>query len=280
MADIDLFDLRATHNSHRWFLPVTQDVTVGPPGKKFLFGGVGLASSITAMERTTGRPAIWATAQYLSFANPPSIVDLDVIVPRSGNNVTQARVVGHVADSEIFTVNAALGERANDVEGQWANMPSVPPPQDCPAMPRWNPSDKDMHDKIDLRVAKGRYGDARGDGQFSEDGHAVLWARGPAGTPMTSGLLAIVADFVPSATGHALGRHAGANSLDNTIRLRQLVETEWMCLDIRIHGVRSGFVHGRMHIFSQDGVLMATASQSAILRLFQPRPAVAKPAVD
>jgi acyl-CoA thioesterase len=41
-----------------------------------------------------------------------------------------------------------------------------------------------------------------------------------------------------------------------------------MCLDIRIHGVRSGFVHGRMHIFSHDGLLMATASQSAILRLF------------
>jgi len=271
MADTDLFDLRATHNSHRWFLPVTQDVTVGPPGKKFLFGGVGLASSITAMERTTGRPTIWATAQYLSYAHPPDIVDLDVIVPRSGNNVTQARVVGHVADTEIFTVNAALGERANEVEGQWANMPQVDAPQDCPPMPRWHPNDKDMHDKIELRVAKGRYGDARADGQFSEDGHAVLWGRALGGEPVTSGLLAIMADFVPSATGHALGRHAGANSLDNTIRIRQLVETEWMCLDIRIHGVRSGFVHGRMHIFSADGVLMATASQSAILRLFAPK---------
>jgi acyl-CoA thioesterase len=267
----DLFDMRPTHNSHRWFLPVTQDVTVGPPGKKFLFGGVGLASSITAMERTTGRPTIWATAQYLSYAHPPQIVDLDVIVPRSGNNVTQARVVGHVADTEIFTVNAALGERPNEVEGQWAQKPDVPLPEDCPPMPRWNPQDKDMHDKIDLRVAKGRYGDARADGQFSEDGHAVLWARAVDGAPMTSGLLAIVADFVPSATGHALGQHAGANSLDNTIRIRQLVETEWMALDIRIHGVRSGFVHGRMHIFSQDGVLMATASQSAILRLFPGR---------
>ena len=77
----------------------------------------------------------------------------------------------------------------------------------------------------------------------------------------------MLADFVPSGTGHALGRHAGADSLDNTIRIRELVQTEWMLLDIRIHGVRSGFVHGRMHIFSQDGILMATGSQSAILRL-------------
>lgn len=267
MADTDLFDLRPTHNSHRWYLPVTQDVTVGPPGKKFLFGGVGLASSITAMERTTGRPTIWATTQYLSYAHPPQFVDLDVVVPRSGNNVTQARVTGHVADTEIFTVNAALGERDNEVEGQWAQVPEAPPPLDCPPMPRFHPEEKDLHDRVELHVAKGRYGSARADGKFSEDGHAVLWARA-AGTPMSSGLLAIIADFVPSATGHALGRHAGANSLDNTIRIRQLVETEWMLCDIRIHGVRSGFVHGRMHIFSQDGVLMATASQSAILRLF------------
>jgi acyl-CoA thioesterase II len=267
MAETELFDLRPTHNSHRWVLPVTQDVTVGPPGRKFLFGGVGLASAITAMERTTGRPTIWATAQYLSYAHPPQILDLDVVVPRSGNAITQARAVGQVADTEIFTVNAALGSRANEVEGQWAGLPDVAKPEDCPPMPRWHPHDKDMHDKFDLRVAKGRYGDARGDGQFSEDGHAVLWGRAVNTTPVTSGLLAMLADFVPSGTGHALGRHAGANSLDNTIRIRELVQTEWMLLDIRIHGVRSGFVHGRMHIFSQDGILMATGSQSAILRL-------------
>ena len=264
-----LFDLRPTHNTHRWTLPVTPTVTVGPPGRKFMFGGVGLASAITAMERTTGRPTIWATAQYLSYAHPPQIVDLDVIVPRAGNAVTQARVVGHVQDTEILTVNAALGARDNEVEGQWATPPSVPPPDDCPPMPRFHPEEKDLHDQIDLRVAKGRYGDARGDGTFSEDGHAVLWARSTVNEPMSSGLLAIIADFVPSATGHALGRHAGANSLDNTIRIRALEETEWMLCDIRIHGVRNGFVHGRMHIFSDSGALMATASQSAILRLMK-----------
>ena len=74
------FELRATHNRHRWHLPVKLGLTVGPPGHKFLFGGVGLASAIRALEQTTGRPVIWATAQYLSFANPPDIVDVDVIV--------------------------------------------------------------------------------------------------------------------------------------------------------------------------------------------------------
>ena len=72
------FDLRATHNPHRWHLPLTPELCVGPPGQMFMFGGVGLASAIAAMEGTTGRPLIWATAQYLSYARPPSVVDLDV----------------------------------------------------------------------------------------------------------------------------------------------------------------------------------------------------------
>ncbi len=62
----ELFDLRSTHNPNRYVLPVEPKLCVGPPGKKFLFGGVGLAASVAAMERTTGRACIWATAQYLS----------------------------------------------------------------------------------------------------------------------------------------------------------------------------------------------------------------------
>lgn len=263
----ELFDLRQTHNPHRWVLPVEARICVGPPENSFLFGGVGLAASITAMERTTGRPVIWATAQYLSYAKPEEFLDVDVIVPKQGKHVTQARVVGHVGDREILTVNAALGARPQDVSAQWARMPEVPPPAECESMPHFQVATRDLHHQFDMRVAKGRYGNAR-KGELSSDGHAVLWGRPKEHRPVTSGLLAIIADYVPSATGHALGRFAGANSLDNTIRIRELRDTEWMCCDIRIHGVNAGFVHGRMHVFAEDGTLLATASQSGIMRLW------------
>ena len=42
-------------------------------GFAFMFGGVGLAAAVGAMERTCERPVIWATAQYLSYARPPSV---------------------------------------------------------------------------------------------------------------------------------------------------------------------------------------------------------------
>ena len=77
----------------------------------------------------------------------------------------------------------------------------------------------------------------------------------------------LIADWMPAGFGHALGRRAGGNSLDNTIRVLRLVPTEWVLCDIRVHGIASGFGHGLMHLWGEDGTLLATASQSVIMRL-------------
>lgn len=260
-------DLQATHNPNRWHLSIIDRLTVGPPGKAFMFGGVGLASAVMAMEKTCERPAIWATAQYLSFANPPSVMDLDVIVPVHGKYNSQARVISHVGDREVLTVNAALGERPSEYSEQWAFMPEVAKPEDCDPRPqRFQKDGESLHKHIDARVVKGRYGIGASEGELSEDGHVQLWVRMKDDLPIDSSALCIFADFVPSAVGNALGRDAGGNSLDNTIRFRQIVPTDWVLCDIQIHGVHGGFVHGRMHLFAQDGTLMASASQSLILR--------------
>ena len=66
--------------------------------------------------------------------------------------------------------------------------------------------------------------------------------------------------------GNALGYAAGGNSLDNTIRIVNLAPTDWVLCDIGIHGIHAGFGHGAMRIFARDGALMATASQSVIVR--------------
>jgi len=63
----------------------------------------------------------------------------------------------------------------------------------------------------------------------------------------------------------------GGNSLDNTLRVVRLVPTEWVLLDISVHGVDHGFGHGLVHMFAQDGTLLATASQSCIVRFWKPQ---------
>jgi acyl-CoA thioesterase-2 len=260
------FDLRATHNPHRWFMPLSPAVCVGRADNLFMFGGVGLASAIGAMERTCGRPVIWATAQYLSYARPPSVVDLDVWTPAVGKHITQARVIGHVGDKEIFTVNAALGARPSEFSRQWLAMPDAPRPEDCEPADHWRGVGHGLHSRIEVRVAKGRYGADR-DGNPEEDGRSLLWIRPRERFAIDASMLAIMADFVPSGIGNALGRNAGGNSLDNTLRVRRIVPTEWVLCDIRILGVHGGFGHGAMYLFAQDGELMATASQTLIVRV-------------
>jgi acyl-CoA thioesterase len=265
----DFLGLRPTHNPHRWVLPVTPGICTRVD---FLFGGCGLAACVAAMEATTGRPLVWATAQYLAYAAPGSYLDIDVVVPVAGKQTTQARAVGHVNDREILTVNAALGRRDLPVEGQWPEMPDVPPPDACPPMPPWpGPTDR-IDSRFEIRVARGTPLRGRPQAAPSADGRSALWVRVPEGVDVTAGALAIVADWMPSGIGQALGRLAGGNSLDNTLRILRPVPTTWVLCDIRIDGVHDGFAHGHILLWSQDGVLMATGGQSAIVRLFDDVP--------
>jgi acyl-CoA thioesterase-2 len=255
--------LESTHNPYRWALPVTPGVCT--PGN-FLFGGCGLGAAIAALEGTTGRPLVWATGQYLSYARPPEVLDLDVTVAVSGHHVTQARVVGHVADREVITVNAALGHRDTPESGTWATMPEVPRPEGCdPRETRTATNGDTLHDRLDIRMANARsFLDFPGPG--SPDGRSSLWARLPQVLDMSSASLAILGDYVPFGIAQALGIWAGGNSLDNTLRIGRLTDTEWVLLDVRIHQIVNGFGYGDVHLWSEEGVLLATASQSTIVR--------------
>jgi acyl-CoA thioesterase II len=256
----EFLGLRTTHNPRRWYLPVERKLCTR---EGFLFGGCGLAAAVTALEASTGRPLVWATGQYLSFARTPAVLDLDVIVPVIGRHTTQARAIGMVGDQEIFTVNAALGSRSQDITGQWAQMLDVPRPEDCPPLPALPTSAGTIHDQVELRVARGR----QRDGTPSPDGRCALWVRLPRELDRSAAGLAIVADWVPYGIGQALGRLAGGTSLDNTIRLFEVVPTDWVLCDIHVHGIAKGFGHGRVHLWSEDARLMATGSQSLIVRV-------------
>ena len=95
----------------------------------------------------------------------------------------------------------------------------------------------------------------------------MLWSRIPEVLDGVDGAaLAVLGDFVPMGVGQALGVRGGGNSLDNTLRIVDLVPTDWLLMDIRIHAVERGFGHGLVHMFAEDGTLLSTASQSCIVR--------------
>ena len=264
----EFLGLEATHNPHRWYLPVVPGISTG---HQFLFGGCALGAAIEAMERTTGRPLVWATGQYLSYAHPPEILDIDVTIAVEGRQITQARAVGHVGDREIVTVNAALGRLTDPDSGTWSRPPVVPPPAECPLRTLRMPGEESIMSRTEVRLANAReWGDL--DGTPNADGRSALWARLPDLLESSAATLAILGDYVPFGISQALGVMGGGNSLDNTLRIVQVVPTEWVLLDIRIDAVADGFGTVTVLLWAEDGTLLATASQSTIVRRFVPEP--------
>lgn len=244
----------------RWRLPVTRELCSGFGA---LFGGVGLGASVESVEAEFGRPVVWATAQFLSFARPPSVVDITVTEIVRGHRSSQVRAVGRVAREEIFAVAGAAGRRPPVAEGSWALRPDVPDPDQCP--PRtFTPQHRGtLADRLEIRLAN-----ARGPEELPGspgNGRSSLWVRLP-DLESSSAALSIVGDYVPFGISQALGRRAGGNSLDNTVRVVHRHPTEWILADIRVHAIADGFGHGLVHLWADDGTLLATASQSTVVR--------------
>ena len=78
--------------------------------------------------------------------------------------------------------------------------------------------------------------------------------------------LAIIADYMPSVLGDALEGQIFCTSLDNTLRLGQPRPTEWVLCDNRMTYTEGGFGYGTGYLWSESGHLLATATQSMIVR--------------
>lgn len=271
MDALKFLGLERTQNRLRWALPVTE--AISSPGG-FLYGGCGLAAAIAALEAATDRPLVWASAQYLSFARPGELVDIEVTVPVSRRQVSQGRAIARVGDREVLTVNAALGHRVMDLAGTWETMPGVPAPPDCDALDLWHPNDtKSVSTRLEVRVAAGR-GHSQLPGPAIPTGRSALWAKVPEIQELSSASLAVLGDFLPFGISQALGLQAGGNSLDNTLRIGQIVPTDWVLLDIRMHQLERGFGHGTLFLWTEKGALIGTASQSTIIRMWDEMPSM------
>ncbi len=134
-------------------------------------------------------------------------------------------------------------------------------------MPRM-PGNDSIMERIDVRLADAISMEEL-PGPPQPGGRSALWAQIPDVLEMSAATLAILGDYVPFGIGQALGAQAGGNSLDNTLRVAKLVPTEWVLLDIRIDAIANGFGHGVVHLWAQDGTLLASASQSTIVRYWQ-----------
>jgi acyl-CoA thioesterase len=253
--------LEPTDDPLRWRLPVTSAVCT--PGR-FLYGGCGLAAGIVALEAASGRPVVWATAQYLAYAPTGSVVEWEAVVAASGRNTTQGRAIGRLGDAEVLTVNAALGRHDIDMEGTWVEAPTVPAPEDCPVLEIPPMFADSVLVRVEQRMARGRL--MRDLDGSPGDARSAFWARVPGHLEPSAATLAVIGDYVSGGVSQPLGVRTMGRSLDNTLRVARLVPTEWILCDIQMHALAHGFGHGLAHLWAQDGTLLGTASQSISVR--------------
>ena len=73
--------------------------------------------------------------------------------------------------------------------------------------------------------------------------------------------------MVPVAVARAAGKMGAGSSLDNSLRfVGGVADAEWLLLELRGELARGGFGHGTVRVWTQDGRLVATGSQSASMR--------------
>ena len=246
-----------------WGFEVNERVIT--PGN-FLFGGCGLASALVALEEASGRPTIWATAQYLSYAPLGSFVTVKTDLAVVGGRVTQARATAFTHGREILTVNAALGTGELTAPTPWVTMPEVKAPEECPIRVMPERFNRSIFNHLETRIALGRSFEQIDGAPGSPT--SALWSRVPGHFDPSAATLAIFGDYVAGGVTQPLGFSTIGRSLDNTIRIATLEPTEWVLTEIHMHALSGGFAQGTAFMWSGTGTLLATASQSIAAKIW------------
>lgn len=229
-----------------------------------LFGGAGLAASIAVLELATDRGALWTTTQFVGSAEIGDHIDCHAEVLAAGFTTTQAKVTA-TTDGRIVFV--ALGSTARPREdgfgAELGSMPDVAGPEDCAP---WRP---EFPGAVEAITARGPFATSEFRLTKRDDGSFMQWARMVSG-PLSRLTLAYLADFVPSAVLRAAGRDGGGTSLDNSIRFGKAPTdgSSWILIDTDPYLADSGYVHGGARLWSENGQLLAVASQTAVAKIF------------
>ncbi|MEZ5139909.1 MAG: thioesterase family protein [Acidimicrobiales bacterium] len=257
--------LEPSHNPYRWHLPVTPGLSTGAASSS------AGAASAPRSPRSRARPGA-------RWCGPPRSTS----ATRSHRPWSTSTCTWRSAGARAARPRGRPRRRPGDLHGQRRPRLAAarhrrhlrhaarracarglrPPPAAYPGR---------GVDHEPPRAAPGQRSGVGGpEGSPAVGGRSALWARIPDLLEPSAATLAILGDYVPFGIGQALGAFAGGNSLDNTLRVRRIVPTEWILLDIQVDGIASGFGHGTVHLFAQDGTLMASASQSTIVRFWEP----------
>jgi len=257
--------LTATDEPDRWRLDLAPRHL--NPGDT-LYGGTAIAAATWIVEQGTGQPMRWITTRFLSSAVLGEVLEVHLVVDAAGSRTSQVSVRGRRGDQLVFDAVGACGVGHDEgTTEQWLSMPAAAPPDDCPPVPRLVELEGTFLDTLERRIAYGTFPDTGGG---PGDSRLGLWTRVLDTDTTTAAMLAWLGDCMPLGVAAAKGHFTLGTSLDNTLRFGGRAESEWLLADIRPSTADRGYAFGDVDLWAEDGTLLATASQTAIIK---PRPA-------
>jgi acyl-CoA thioesterase len=214
-------------------------------------GGISMALAVEAAQTALDMSLLWIEGQFHAPAAPGATLTVDVEIPVRGRRAAQASVTVRDGNRTILAALAGLG-----VKGESMTQSFIPPPaclsvRDAePRPPEPTNAPGGLLDLVEQRLAL-----------IDEDrGRSQVWRRLPDFGDAPPALLAVLADFVGG--GHS--RTHRCRSLDNMLRIHAQAATDWVLCDTQLLSFRETAFHGRMHLFAEDGTLLATAEQTAL----------------
>lgn len=245
---------------------------VRPDGR--LFGGTAVAVAVALSEQATDRTPIWTTVQFVrASTHTGDRIDCTTEVLNVGRQSAQVRVIGRVGDSEVFCALGATGiHNPSGLDGVMESCPKVLPPEASPRFKYRLPAHLEANGvEIDTGGVGGaneiRIAVADEDYEFNRH-EVVLWIRIP-GRPATPAILGFLGDLAPIAVIKAAGAVGGGSSLDNTLRFAApRSDREWVLAQIDPQFASGGYAHGSVHLWSEAGALLGTASQTSQVRIW------------
>ncbi len=244
-------------NSRR--LVANRALCLGSPDRKHVSGGAQLAAIVALLESASDRLCVQAAIQFRGSPKLGDIFDVQMTAIRHGKSFSQAGAQISSEGALLASAQATLSViREASHYDQYVAVYDVPSADTCPPLPFIRVSKGDVHSLLDFRIATDRH--------LQSSGELLFWVRWGHDDPVPAAFLALIADFLPEAVHFAVGKPAGAISLDNSLRVVRRSTTDWLLCAVQLHAVSNMIFHGSMMIFDDERRLVATASQSGLVR--------------
>lgn len=228
-------------------------------------GGVVAALIVAAIRAEVDDPqrALRSLTVHYLAAPVEGEAEVAVRVERRGRGMTtvSARLL---QDGRTMAIALAAlgGARPGTIEYAHVAMPSVPPPEEIPAIPQEHSPVPVVRNYV-VRPAIGT--PPMGGGDVA---HTGGWLRLREARPLDELLLVAMCDAWWPAPFLLLDRPIGAPTVDLTVHLRAPLprDADDVLIEVRSDVGRDGFFEEDARLFARDGTLLAHSRQLALLR--------------